>query len=306
LRNLLPPFSEDVGSIFLENWATFSVSGNDATSAARLYSTGWQDYRWTINEKDLGWSSHGLIKVISWHLPEGLKKTMKTLSQDSWCPGQYSNWAISEYETNLSTAVTLPNLYGHTRYSSSWSSLVAHVEPLVLPVAGCCLILLRRSSPCLAAFKISSFSSEYSIPYKETLKLHNTLCWNTNNNILPGIRSQKMYKILSEDNLLQNVTKQVDAAVMLSTIWEVVGLNLDQDTSYSDWGFMLFSTVPPGKYWDSTPITPGLLPAKSFPVHNSFIVLPFDIILFSYWQCHSKKATPSNAGPCNWQRCRSL
>jgi hypothetical protein len=40
---------------------------------------------------------------------------------------------------------------------------------------------------------------------------------------------QKMHKILSTDNLLQNVTKQVDAAEMLSTIWDVVGLNLNQD-----------------------------------------------------------------------------
>lgn len=88
LRNLLPPFSsEDVANIFLEHWATFSVSGNDATSAARLHSTEWQDYRRLI-EKDLGSSSHSLIKVISWHLPEGLKKTMRTLSQDSWCPDQ--------------------------------------------------------------------------------------------------------------------------------------------------------------------------------------------------------------------------
>jgi hypothetical protein len=46
--------------------------------------------------------------------------------------------------------------------------------------------------------------------------------------------AQKMHTTLSEDNLLRNVTKQVDAAVSLSTIWEVAGLNLDQDTSYSD------------------------------------------------------------------------
>lgn len=89
LWNLLPQLSEDTGRIFLRNHATFSVSGDDAMSAARLYSTRWQDYRRTI-EKDLG-SSHDLIKVISWQLPEGLKKTMKTPCLDSWCPGQYLN-----------------------------------------------------------------------------------------------------------------------------------------------------------------------------------------------------------------------
>jgi hypothetical protein len=35
-------------------------------------------------------------------------------------------------------------------------------------------------------------------------------------------------------------------------IWEIQGLNLGLKTGYSDWGFSLFSKVPPGKCQDST------------------------------------------------------
>jgi hypothetical protein len=54
------------------------------------------------------------------------------------------------------------------------------------------------------------------------------ITWNQITNV------QKIHKILGTDNLLQNVSKQVDAAATLLTIWDVVGLNFNQDTNYSD------------------------------------------------------------------------
>jgi hypothetical protein len=56
-------------------------------------------------------------------------------------------------------------------------------------------------------------------------------------------------------------------------IWEVLGLNLDQDTSYPDWDFSLwFFSVFPEKCQDSIPVRPWLLPSESSPIHCRPIV----------------------------------
>jgi hypothetical protein len=37
------------------------------------------------------------------------------------------------------------------------------------------------------------------------------------------------------------------------------------------------SSVPPGKYWDSTLIWPRpMLPSEAFQIHHSSVILPFD------------------------------
>jgi hypothetical protein len=45
---------------------------------------------------------------------------------------------------------------------------------------------------------------------------------------------------------------------------------------YSDWGFSWFSLVPPGKFRDTTSVTPRALPCKSFPSQHSSIIVSFD------------------------------
>jgi hypothetical protein len=50
---------------------------------------------------------------------------------------------------------------------------------------------------------------------------------------------------------------------------EGAGWNLDRDTGWPDWGSLLFSSVPPGKYQDITSVRARLLPSKSVPVHYS-------------------------------------
>jgi hypothetical protein len=45
-----------------------------------------------------------------------------------------------------------------------------------------------------------------------------------------------------------------------------------------------FSSVPPVIFQDST-LRPWLLPSKSFPVHHSSVILPFNVILSRCWQC---------------------
>jgi hypothetical protein len=59
-----------------------------------------------INEwtgEDLEGSGHGLIKVLSWHLPGVTEENHKNLSRDSWSPGQYLNPRPPEYEAGVLT-----------------------------------------------------------------------------------------------------------------------------------------------------------------------------------------------------------
>jgi hypothetical protein len=51
---------------------------------------------------------------------------------------------------------------------------------------------------------------------------------------------------------LLEVSEQVEIALMLLTYNQVLSLNAGQGSGYLAWGFSLFSTVPPGKYWDIT------------------------------------------------------
>jgi hypothetical protein len=55
---------------------------------------------------------------------------------------------------------------------------------------------------------------------------------------------------------------------------EVLHSNLGRVTGYPDSGFMWFSSVPTGKFSDNISIRPRPLPSKSFPIHNSPIMLP--------------------------------
>jgi hypothetical protein len=44
----------------------------------------------------------------------------------------------------------------------------------------------------------------------------------------------------------------VEWLVFLLRIWEVPGLNLGPETSYSDRGLVCVFSVPPGEYWNSS------------------------------------------------------
>jgi hypothetical protein len=54
------------------------------------------DERW---RKEGSW--HGLLEVVSRHLPGGLRNTTKNLNHDSWYPGPHSNRAPFEYELSV-------------------------------------------------------------------------------------------------------------------------------------------------------------------------------------------------------------
>jgi hypothetical protein len=43
------------------------------------------------------------LKVLSWHLLEGLRKNHKNVSQDSWSPGRDLNPGPSKYEAGVLT-----------------------------------------------------------------------------------------------------------------------------------------------------------------------------------------------------------
>jgi hypothetical protein len=50
------------------------------------------------------------------------------------------------------------------------------------------------------------------------------------------------------------------------------------------WGVSWFTSVPPGKWWDSTSIRPRPLPPTLFPIHPSPIILPYDAMRSRYWK----------------------
>jgi hypothetical protein len=54
------------------------------------------DHWWV--RKGFEGNSSGLSRYYPGISQEGLKETTKIISQDSWCCGQYSNWASSEQE----------------------------------------------------------------------------------------------------------------------------------------------------------------------------------------------------------------
>jgi hypothetical protein len=65
----------------------------------------------------------------------------------------------------------------------------------------------------------------------------------------------------------------------LNLYFEALGLIIEQDTGYHYWGLSWFSSVLLGKYQDSTSIKPWQrLPSRSFLIHNSWIILPFNTV----------------------------
>jgi hypothetical protein len=73
---------------------------------------------------------------------------------------------------------------------------------------------------------------------------------------------------------------------LYTCIWEMLIFNFGQDNSYPDWGFSWFFSVHLGKCWDYTMITSWPLLSKSFPIHDSYIILPFYAIYANYWRHH--------------------
>jgi hypothetical protein len=58
------------------------------------------------NELDRVWKEAvmALFEVLSWHLPEGLRKTTKDLGQNSWSPGRDLNPGPPEYKGGVFTS----------------------------------------------------------------------------------------------------------------------------------------------------------------------------------------------------------
>jgi hypothetical protein len=71
-------------------------------------------------EKDFKGSGHGLIEVLTQCLLEGLRKPITTFSRYSWCPSQYSHWALPK----LQPRAVFPNLYFAYPWGSVWECCV--------------------------------------------------------------------------------------------------------------------------------------------------------------------------------------
>jgi hypothetical protein len=91
---------------------------------------------------------------------------------------------------------------------------------------------------------------------------------------------------------LQYSTDQAGLVVTLETcIWEVVGLNLCQDTGHPDWGFPCYFSVLPLTYQDRALIRFWLFPSKSFQMcYSSFPYLtPYNLDTDSIIHTHTKR-----------------
>jgi hypothetical protein len=71
---------------------------------------GVPDERWI--GKDLEGSSHGLIEVLSWYLPGGLRKTMKILSQEVWIASVTAKIRIESLLNTSQGSYHYANLFG--------------------------------------------------------------------------------------------------------------------------------------------------------------------------------------------------
>jgi hypothetical protein len=87
------------------------------------------------------------------------------------------------------------------------------------------------------------------------------------------------------DNLKKCYDEGFGAAISLYTRIEVVlGSKHDRHTDYPGKGFSCCSSVPPGKCWHNTSIRTIPFPSKSFQIHHSPIILPFDAMQSRYRQ----------------------
>lgn len=64
--------------------------------------------------------------------------------------------------------------------------------------------------------------------------------------------------------------------ILWACIREVSGYNLVWVIDYPDWGYSLFSSTPPGKFWHNTSIKQRQMPSKFLPAYYPPITLPSD------------------------------
>jgi hypothetical protein len=64
--------------------------------------------------------------------------------------------------------------------------------------------------------------------------------------------------------LIQCVPSGLDISVTLQA-------RIREETDSPEWGFAWFSSVPPGKFRNSTTIRSRLFPSKSFPLHDTSV-----------------------------------
>jgi hypothetical protein len=72
-------------------------------------------------------------------------------------------------------------------------------------------------------------------------------------------------------------------AMLYTCVKEVLGSNLEWDTSYPDWGVAWFSSASPGNYWGCALISPWRFRPKPFQfiIHHSYCLILYS--LRQYW-----------------------
>jgi hypothetical protein len=95
---------------------------------SRLYSVGWYDDRWRIG-KDLEGSSHGLNKVLMWHLTrrteENREKPVSGQPVSHWD----SNWATLRYKPRVLPLYQTFHFSGQEITPPPWFSVPYSYEP---------------------------------------------------------------------------------------------------------------------------------------------------------------------------------
>jgi hypothetical protein len=78
-------------------------------------------------------------------------------------------------------------------------------------------------------------------------------------------------------------SQNVRAVAFKTRIQKVLGSIPGRDIGYSEFTVLVPSNLR-SKFCESVSIRPRPLPSKSFPIHRSSVILPFDCIQFTHWQ----------------------
>jgi hypothetical protein len=98
-------------------------------SVDRLHGVEWWNDRWMMNGNILEGSGRYLVKALSGICPEGLRRTTKSLSQESSCCGRDSNRLSIEYESGALPLRRLIQFHGFVSAKLAyWSSAFEWLE----------------------------------------------------------------------------------------------------------------------------------------------------------------------------------
>jgi hypothetical protein len=95
------------------------------------------------------------------------------------------------------------------------------------------------------------------------------------------------HSVLHQSSSTVVTTERFGLTATLQThIRQVPDSNLDRDTGYSDRVFLLlFYSVPSRKCRDITSVMTRSLPSKPVRIHHLSVILPYDAVEFSFWEC---------------------